>query len=170
MCQESGFDKRAAGIARRRRGGDHTPVFLSDIRAAIGDHHSDLSQYELVERCRKMREALEKLRDCDWVITLPDRMDAVRGIAREALGSLGYAGGTGANRGTSWEHGAGGGLARLREELTRKNAEVARLEEEKADAENECLEQARLLGMSGEREAALLARLDSLERQITAVN
>jgi len=29
--------------------------------------------------------ALERLRDCDWVITLPDRMDAVREIAREAL-------------------------------------------------------------------------------------
>jgi hypothetical protein len=29
--------------------------------------------------------ALEKLRDCDWVISLPDRMDAVRDIAREAL-------------------------------------------------------------------------------------
>lgn len=30
-------------------------------------------------------EALERLRDCDWTITLPDRMDAVRQIAREAL-------------------------------------------------------------------------------------
>ena len=29
--------------------------------------------------------ALERIRDCDWVITLPDRMDAVRTIAREAL-------------------------------------------------------------------------------------
>ena len=33
----------------------------------------------------KMEIALRKLRDCDWVITLPDRMDAVRAIAREAL-------------------------------------------------------------------------------------
>lgn len=30
-------------------------------------------------------KALERLRDCDWVISLPDRMDAVRDIAREAL-------------------------------------------------------------------------------------
>ena len=30
-------------------------------------------------------EALKKLRDCDWIISLPDRMDAVRGIARAAL-------------------------------------------------------------------------------------
>ena len=29
--------------------------------------------------------ALAKLRDCDWIITLPDRMDKVREIAREAL-------------------------------------------------------------------------------------
>jgi hypothetical protein len=31
------------------------------------------------------REALERLRDCDWVITPHDRMDAVRDIARKAL-------------------------------------------------------------------------------------
>ena len=30
-------------------------------------------------------KALTRLRDCDWVISLPDRMDAVREIAREAL-------------------------------------------------------------------------------------
>lgn len=33
----------------------------------------------------KMEIALERIRDCDLVITLPDRMDAVREIAREAL-------------------------------------------------------------------------------------
>jgi len=33
----------------------------------------------------QLREALIRLRDCDWTITLPDRMDAVRKIAREAL-------------------------------------------------------------------------------------
>lgn len=32
-----------------------------------------------------LRDALERLRDCDWVISLPDRMDAVRDIARNAL-------------------------------------------------------------------------------------
>ena len=36
-------------------------------------------------RLRRYRKALERLRDCDWVISLPDRMDAVRQIAREAL-------------------------------------------------------------------------------------
>lgn len=34
----------------------------------------------------RMRAALIKLRDCDWVITLPDRMDSVRQIAQEGLG------------------------------------------------------------------------------------
>lgn len=33
----------------------------------------------------KIEEALKRIRDCDFVITLPDRMDAVRAIAREAL-------------------------------------------------------------------------------------
>lgn len=33
----------------------------------------------------RMRAALTRLRDCDWTITLPDRMDAVRAIARAAL-------------------------------------------------------------------------------------
>lgn len=36
-------------------------------------------------RIRKLEAALQRIRDCDWVITLPDRMDAVRAIAREAL-------------------------------------------------------------------------------------
>jgi hypothetical protein len=31
------------------------------------------------------RKALQRLADCDWVITLPNRMDAVRKIARDAL-------------------------------------------------------------------------------------
>ena len=36
-------------------------------------------------KVRTLREACERLRDCDWVITLPNRMDAVRDIARAAL-------------------------------------------------------------------------------------
>ena len=40
---------------------------------------------ELGPRTEKMKTALERIRDCDWVISLPDRMDAVRDIAREAL-------------------------------------------------------------------------------------
>lgn len=37
-------------------------------------------------RVKVLEEALIRLRDCDWVITLPDRMDAVRDVARQALG------------------------------------------------------------------------------------
>ena len=58
---------------------------IADIREAVGDPRGRLMQDELVERCRAMRDALERLRDCDWVITLPDRMDAVREIAAKAL-------------------------------------------------------------------------------------
>ena len=36
-------------------------------------------------KARTLRSACERLRDCDWVITLPDRMDAVRDIARAAI-------------------------------------------------------------------------------------
>jgi hypothetical protein len=42
-----------------------------------------------LERVKAERDlylnALVRLRDCDWVVTLPDRMDAVRKIAREAI-------------------------------------------------------------------------------------
>jgi hypothetical protein len=37
------------------------------------------------KRMNTFKRALERIRDCDFVITLPDRMDAVRAIAREAL-------------------------------------------------------------------------------------
>lgn len=40
---------------------------------------------ELETENARLRDALTKLRDCDWVISLPDRMDAVRNIARDAL-------------------------------------------------------------------------------------
>ena len=36
----------------------------------------------------RLAEALWEIADCDFVITLPDRMDAVRAIAREALGDI----------------------------------------------------------------------------------
>jgi hypothetical protein len=40
---------------------------------------------EAEARIEKLETALKRIRDCDFVITLPDRMDAVRAIAREAL-------------------------------------------------------------------------------------
>jgi uncharacterized coiled-coil DUF342 family protein len=39
----------------------------------------------LKSELREARSALQRLADCDWVITPHDRMDAVRAIAREAL-------------------------------------------------------------------------------------
>jgi hypothetical protein len=42
----------------------------------------------LTQQRDRLADALQKLADCDWVISLPDRMDAVRTIAREALQSL----------------------------------------------------------------------------------
>ena len=50
------------------------------IRVFVEMQNEDLRK----ERDR-YQKALLRLRDCDWVITLPDRMDAVREIAREAL-------------------------------------------------------------------------------------
>ncbi|MEZ5528708.1 MAG: hypothetical protein R3E57_02005 [Porticoccaceae bacterium] len=41
-----------------------------------------------MEICEPLEQALVKLRDCDWVITLPDRMDGVRKIARNGLAAL----------------------------------------------------------------------------------
>jgi len=40
-------------------------------------------QKEIESLKAKLQEALERIRDCDWVITPHDRMDAVRAIARE---------------------------------------------------------------------------------------
>ena len=46
------------------------------------DQHRFLKAYNKMNQCK---DALQRIRDCDWAITLPDRMDAVRKIAREAL-------------------------------------------------------------------------------------
>ena len=44
------------------------------------------SAVEIITKERdEARKALQRIADCDWVITLPDRMDAVRKIARDAL-------------------------------------------------------------------------------------
>jgi len=37
------------------------------------------------QKIQKLETALKRIRDCEFVITLPDRMAAVRAIAREAL-------------------------------------------------------------------------------------
>ena len=45
--------------------------------------NEDLDRAE--QKIEKLEAALKRIRDCDFTITLPDRMDAVRAIAREAL-------------------------------------------------------------------------------------
>jgi len=55
---------------------DTQEELLNELSWQVNEHQDQLV---------KMREALIRLRDCGWVISLPDRMDAVRKIAREAL-------------------------------------------------------------------------------------
>lgn len=51
-------------------------------RICVTHHHAcDCRE----EQYARMEAALIRLRDCDFVITPADRMDAVRNIAREAL-------------------------------------------------------------------------------------
>lgn len=64
-------------------------MLLADIRAAAGDGRGGLMQPELVDHCRKMRVALEQIRDGDWATGLPDCADAARDIARRGLSSVG---------------------------------------------------------------------------------
>ena len=71
---------------------------LAEARAEVARLREELAEdrgleffAEVNERARlqdevaRLREALQRLADCDWVITPHDRMDAVRTIAREAL-------------------------------------------------------------------------------------
>lgn len=54
-----------------------------DLVNAVKAKFAELTQTQA--KAEKLAEALVRLRDCDWVISLPDRMDAVRDIARQAL-------------------------------------------------------------------------------------
>ena len=52
----------------------------------VASGYADADVCRKLERERNiMRNALQRISDCDWVITLPDRMDGVRKIARDAL-------------------------------------------------------------------------------------
>ena len=53
---------------------------LRDCREA-----ADALSAQAVEM-ERMREALIRLRNCDWITPTLDRMDAVRNLARQALG------------------------------------------------------------------------------------
>ena len=55
-------------------------------RLESSDQWDDYNSIKTLQRENaELRAALTRIRDCDWVITLPDRMDAVRDIARKAL-------------------------------------------------------------------------------------
>lgn len=54
------------------------------VMQTLGDEAADALEAMAAERDR-LKDALVRLRDCNWVIRLPDRMDAVREIARNAL-------------------------------------------------------------------------------------
>lgn len=51
----------------------------------VDEDKTDELIFDATNRLLKLQAALERIRDCDFVIALPDRMDAVRAIAREAL-------------------------------------------------------------------------------------
>ena len=69
-----------AGVSTWREKYMQDPDLADSIITTL---RSDLDEAEV--RVKKLEYALERIRDCNWVITLPDRMDAVRAIAREAL-------------------------------------------------------------------------------------
>jgi hypothetical protein len=52
------------------------------------NHATGTPLSKMQEQRDRLAEALREIADCDFVITLPDRMDAVRAIAREALGDI----------------------------------------------------------------------------------
>lgn len=55
------------------------------------------------------------------------------------------------------------------QELAQVRAELTAMQTRAERAEAECLEQARLLGMSGSREASLLSKISQLERQLDTI-
>jgi hypothetical protein len=77
------WDECARKLERER---DEAREQRDGLRPGI-DYASD-QLTTVTEQRDRLAEALQKLADCDWVITPHDRMDAVRTIAREALQSL----------------------------------------------------------------------------------
>ena len=74
---------------------DWTPREVYELREERDRLLEEREQWRMSSVCRELREqrdrlaeALREIADCDFVITLPDRMDAVRAIAREALGDI----------------------------------------------------------------------------------
>ena len=53
--------------------------------SSVDESKTDELLEQAAQRLSELETALKRIRDCDCVITLPDRMDAVRAIAMEAL-------------------------------------------------------------------------------------
>lgn len=83
---DGGYREMFNGKWYQTRPIDETPECECGFSKALSSEPTCGAYVTVLERQNvKFRAALEKLRDCDWVITLPDRMDAVRKIARKAL-------------------------------------------------------------------------------------
>ena len=70
-------------IKARESAYDHAQEGLKSARKQEAEMRETIKAQ--AEEIAGMRDALIRLRDCNWVISPPDRMDAVRDIAREAL-------------------------------------------------------------------------------------
>jgi hypothetical protein len=71
-------------IDRLRHAADpNTYVSEGDLWNLCGEAAEELERQGAENE--RLRAVLTRLRDCDWTITLPDRMDAVRDIAKQAL-------------------------------------------------------------------------------------
>mgnify|MGYP000686697891 CR=1 FL=1 len=69
------------------------PDMIGDLATALAEETTERENLEceldaMTGQRDRLAEALREIADCDFVITLPDRMDAVRAIAREALGDI----------------------------------------------------------------------------------
>lgn len=88
-CQDTGWlENRVEGKYPCTCMTEMEPYQFMEARAEAAEQRVkelEESQLRAGLRINRMGVALERLRDCDWVISLPDRMDAVREIAREAL-------------------------------------------------------------------------------------
>jgi len=72
---------------------ENLPEMIGDLAKALAEETTERENLEceldaMTGQRDRLAEALREIADCDFVITLPDRMDAVRAIAREALGDI----------------------------------------------------------------------------------
>jgi len=74
---------------------NHMPVSVAERGAEVNEAGEQILLHRIkslewllevrIEQVHRLETALKRIQNLDFVITLPDRMDAVRQIAREAL-------------------------------------------------------------------------------------